>query len=90
MLNISNKIVMISGLPDIKLKSESEKFRRGMFSEDDYKIKYQGLDILYFNKDWLISLGLDQNYDCFFTSHEMPGFAQNDFRFDCTFYKKDI
>lgn len=87
MFLISNRVISITGLPNFDLKLESETFRRGLLSEDEYKIKYKGLDILYFNKEWFSKLADLNNYNCIFTNHTMPGFAQNDFRFDCILQK---
>ena len=88
MFLISNRVISINGLPNFDLKLESETFRRGLLSEDEYKIKYEGLDILYFSKEWFSKLADLNNYNCIFTNHTMPGFAQNDFRFDCILQKK--
>ena len=88
MFLISNKVISITGLPDFNLMIESENFRRGLLSEEEYKIKYVGLDILYFSKEWFIKLADLNNYNCIFQNHTMPGFAQNKYRFDCIFTKK--
>ena len=88
MFSISNKIISITGIPDFDLKSESEIFRRGLLTQSEYKIKYEGLDILYFSKEWFSKLAYSNNYICIFSNHTMPGFPQNDYRFDCIFKKK--
>ena len=84
MLAKSNKAVIITGIPDFEKKSESENFRKGALSEKEYNEKYDGLSILYFYKKWFQDIALLHNYNCYFNDHNMPGFVQNKFRFDCT------
>jgi len=83
-----NKKVVILGLPDNKFKIDSELARRGILSENEYKKKYKDLDILYFDKKDFINFAKTNNAKIEFFDHNMPGFKQNKFRFDCIISKK--
>ncbi len=77
--------VLITALPDLFLKKESEAFRAGALSDQEYEEKYDGLDILYFSKSWILNevYRLSPKRKVFFLPHSMPKFLQNEFRFDC-------
>jgi SAM-dependent methyltransferase len=83
MFRKASKCVSVSGIPDQSLRADSESFRKGMLSDDEYEKKYAGLPILYFQKDWFQQLAEANSFSCAFFEHQMPGFAQNQFRFDC-------
>ncbi len=83
----SQKAVYISGIPDIELNAESERERRGIMTIEDYEKKYAGLEILYFNKTFFTEFAKRYQLECSFYPHNMPGFAQNRFRFDCILKK---
>ena len=88
MLNKARKNLSISGIPDALNKEESEVFRKGMLSQDEYEKKYDGLPILYYESNWFEMLAKKHGFNCYFYDHEMPGFAQNKFRFDCIMQRK--
>lgn len=81
----ARRSIYISGIPDINFKKEQEKYRKDSLSEQEYQNKYKGLDILYFDKKWFIDQAKSKNFTVEFYNHEMPGFAQSKFRFDCHF-----
>ena len=83
MLEKSRRVVGISGIPDADLKSESESYRRSLLRADEYEAKYRGLEILYYERQWFVKHALAKGFTARFLSHEMPGFAQNRFRYDC-------
>lgn len=83
MLRKARRVVTISGIPDASLRQESENERRGLLKREEYESKYRGLDILYYQKDWFEALAVTHGFVPRFFDHEMPGFAQNRFRFDC-------
>ena len=89
MINGAAKKVLVKGIPDLSLKKESEIMRRGLLSPKEYELKYKGLDILYFEKSWFEKIGLENQFHTQFYDHQMPGFAQNPFRFDCLMTRKN-
>lgn len=87
MIEKSNRIVAILEIPDIKLYEVSEKMRRGVIGEEEYKIKYAGLEHLYYDRDWFISLGKKYGLDTFIMNQSIDQYKNNDFRFNCIFKK---
>lgn len=87
MIEKSNRIIAILEIPDIKLYEVSEKMRRGVIGEEDYKIKYAGLEHLYYDRDWFISLGKKYGLETFIMNQSIDQYKNNDFRFNCIFKK---
>lgn len=87
MLQKALRVVSISGIPNANLKEESESTRRGLLSLEEYESKYRGLDILYYQQNWFIELATKHGFVARFFDHEMPGFAQARFRYDCVLTK---
>ena len=83
------RVIAISGIPNASMKDESEKMRKGLLTDKQYELKYKGLEILYFDKGWFEAIAENEGFSVEFFKHEMPGFAQNQYRFDCVFVKKD-
>ena len=87
MLRKATRVVILSGVPDIELKQQSEQARRGLLTHEEYEEKYRGLEILYYDKSQFSRMAADHGYSASFFEHEMPGFAQNKYRFDCVMKK---
>lgn len=83
MLKKVKRVISISGIPNAEMKEDSEKMRRGLLTDQEYEAKYKGLEIIYFEKEWFKRIAEKANLSVEFWGHEMPGFAQNKFRFDC-------
>ena len=81
------RVIAISGIPNAAMKDESEKIRKGLLTDQEYELKYKGLQILYFDKGWFEVIAKKAGFSVKFLKHEMPGFAQNQYRFDCVFVK---
>jgi SAM-dependent methyltransferase len=88
MIKKSRRIITMTALPDISLRGDSEQARRGILSEVEYNKKYEGLDILYFEKENLLNIGNKYGLNTEFLPHQMPGFVQNPYRFDCIYTKR--
>jgi SAM-dependent methyltransferase len=87
MIGKTRKTVYITGIPDAALYEESEQERRGILTPEEYEKKYEGLEIQYFDREFFSKIAANQQLDCTFRSHNMPGFAQNKYRFDCMLKK---
>ncbi len=87
MLRKAGKSVCVSGVPDAALRAESEQERRGILSPAEYEAKYAGLEILYFDREFFVDLAKTERFNVRFFDHDMPGFAQNRFRYDCLMTK---
>jgi trans-aconitate methyltransferase len=87
MLTKTKFAVAVTGIPDFEFKIQSEQARQGILTPAEYHKKYDGLDILYFSRAWFSDFAKLYSFSTSFYNHEMPGFAQNEFRFDCVFRK---
>ena len=87
--NKVKRVIIISGIPNYSMKHESEKARKGLLTDKEYELKYKGLEILYFDSGWFEVIAKKAGFSVEFFKHEMPGFAQNQYRFDCVFVKKE-
>jgi SAM-dependent methyltransferase len=87
MLKKAGRAVLINGVPDVLFKDKSESYRKGLLGDQEYKLKYEGLDLLYFSRDFFEEIALQNGVKVSFFKHNMPGFAQNEFRFDVFFEK---
>ena len=83
MLRKARRVIAISGIPDEAIKTASETFRRGLLTPEEYAKKYNGLEILYFKRQWFTDIAGKHGFTAEFFEHTMPGFAQNQFRYDC-------
>lgn len=87
MLRKATKSVCVSGVPDAALRIESEQERRGILSLEEYNAKYAGLEILYYDRKFFVELAKAHSFNIRFFDHDMPSFAQNQFRYDCLMTK---
>ena len=62
--------------------------RKGLLTKQEYELKYNGLEILYFKKKYFLKLGVENDLNIQIFDHDMPNFPQNPFRFDCLITKK--
>lgn len=83
MIEKSLKAVAFYGVPNFEKRTASESARRGILSVEEYNNKYKGIEILYFDKSWFQEIAINYGLSIQFYDHMMPGFVQNEFRFDC-------
>lgn len=62
MMHKSAKGIAVLDIPDAAKQTEALRFRQGSIGDEDYRVRYEGLSHLYFDKQWmndsLASLGL--------------------------------
>jgi SAM-dependent methyltransferase len=87
MLDKAIKTVFVAGVPDLALKEESEETRRSIIGREKYEEMYEGLENLYYSKTWFEEMADEKGFSITFSSHQMPGFAQNRFRFDAVLHR---
>jgi len=87
MLDKTNKTVAILEIPDLELKEESKQARRGALPIGEYEEKYNGLDHLYYEKNWFYALS--KKYDCRASifDQNIKNYGNNRFRFNCIMKK---
>lgn len=87
MIDKSSKTIAILEVPDKALYDECEKMRRGAIGEQEYKIKYNGLQHLYFEKEWFEEIGNKYNLKTTIFNQNIANYGNSQFRFNCI-YKK--
>lgn len=87
MIAKANRIVAILEVPDIQMYEISEKMRRGVIGEDEYREKYSGLEHLYYERDWFRSLGDKYGLETSITNQVIDQYKNNEYRFNCIFKK---
>ena len=85
----AKKTICILDIPDLSTMEESESVRREQLSEDEYKIKYEGLEHTYFDKAWFSSVAKKNGYSCEFVKGMMPNYVQKNYRFGVVI-RKDV
>lgn len=83
MLDKARKAVAVLEVPDAALRTQAETRRRDLLSVEAYEAKYQGLDHLYLPRDWFTRQLAARGLRCETFDQCVPGYAQNDFRFNC-------
>lgn len=84
MLAKSHGKVGILDIPDLSKKKYAMKLRRTQLGEENYKRKYEGLDHLYFAKEWFIQLAETMEIDIDITDQQLPGYTHNSYRYNVT------
>lgn len=77
----SNKIVYISELHDITLREEWLAYRRK--SMDDYDQIYEGLDKMFYSKEWITDIATRHNKQVRFTKGNNPEYWNSKYIFNC-------
>ena len=88
MIRKSNRIIAILEVPDIRLYDVSEKMRRGEIGEEEYKMRYTGLEHQYYDKDWFRKIGEKYNLETIIFDQNIDQYKNNNYRFNCIFKKK--
>lgn len=77
----SNKVVYISEIHDITLRTEWLEYRRR--SLDNYDQIYEGLDKMFYSKDWLSDIAKKHNKRTIFTNSKNPEYWNSKYVFNC-------
>ena len=77
----SNKAVYISEIHDMELKEEWLAYRRK--SMENYDQIYEGLDKLFYSRDWFSDIARKNNRQAVFTKGENPEYWNSKYAFNC-------
>lgn len=72
----------VTDLPDVKMRTESEAFRRGELGQAEYDRRYAGLGHQYFDRDSMISLSEQLGCRATITTQEIAGYGNSPYRFN--------
>lgn len=81
MLLKSEKIVYISEIHDINLREEWLAYRRQ--SMENYDQVYEGLDKMFYSKDWILDIAKKHNRQVIFTKSDNPEYWNSKYIFNC-------
>ncbi|WP_417070730.1 class I SAM-dependent methyltransferase [Niveibacterium terrae] len=87
-LSKARRAVAILEVPDLALREESERMRRDILTPEQYEEKYRGLTHKYYSRKWFADIATHHDFDCQTFDQEIPGYAQNRFRFNCLMTRK--
>lgn len=82
----SNYSIGIIDIHDVEKESAFLKYRKE--SVPDYEERYKNLPKLFYNKSFFEKFAEEHNMDITFTDSEMDGYWNNEFVFNCYFYKR--
>lgn len=88
MLKKARKAVAVLEVPDLKLKEEAERVRRAALSEGEYERKYEGLNHLYYDRDWFYHVCNKVNCRVTIFDQNITRYGNNKFRFNCLLEKE--
>lgn len=84
MIRKSDKAVYISEIHNVDLRDEWLEYRRK--SMEDYDRVYEGLDKLFFNKEWIINIARKNDRQVLFSQSENPEYWNSRYVFNCFIY----
>lgn len=88
MVEKAKKAIIVLDVPDLTKKTECENLRRKQYPPGEYEKKYQGLNHLYYPKDWFreqsLSLKCSQIH---IFDQNIKGYFNSKFRFNCILNK---
>lgn len=77
----SNKVVYISEIHDVELREEWMEYRRS--SMQNYDQIYEGLDKMFYSKDWLLEIAEKNRKQAIFFKSENPEYWNSGYVFNC-------
>jgi 2-polyprenyl-3-methyl-5-hydroxy-6-metoxy-1,4-benzoquinol methylase len=89
MIKKSKKGILILEVNDLQKKDESIKLRKGFMSDEEYEIKYSGLEHLYYEKHWFENIAKKYNLEIEIEQQNIKNYANNNYRFN-VFLTKNI
>jgi 2-polyprenyl-3-methyl-5-hydroxy-6-metoxy-1,4-benzoquinol methylase len=88
MIQKAKRTVIVLDVPDLEKKNECESLRRKQYPPGEYEKKYQGLNHLYYQKDWFREQA--ERLKCSkiqISDQNIEGYFNNKFRFNCILNK---
>ena len=87
MINKSVKGIAILEVNDLEKKDESMSLRKGYLSDEEYEEKYEGLEHLYYNKQWFIDIAKMNNLRIEIVQQNINNYKNNMYRFNVFMFK---
>lgn len=82
MKKAASRSVSLLDLPDVSTKWSDIQFRRSLYPEGEYERKYEGLDHLYYSRDWIADLFPSSEWSVRIENQTVPNYTNAKFRFN--------
>jgi hypothetical protein len=86
MINKATKSIAILDVSDQEWKDKSLEIRKGNMSEEEYAKRYDGLDHLYYSKQWFIDIANKYNLKIEIEQQNIKNYQNNSYRFNVFLY----
>lgn len=87
MISKANKAIAILEISDNEYKHESLKVRKENMTEEEYNERYEGLNHLYYDKQWFIDIAKRYNLKIEIEQQNIRNYKNNAYRFNVFLYK---
>ncbi len=87
MVEIADKSIGIFDVPDLAKKEYALAKRKSLLTENEYQEKYQGLDHLYYAKDWFQEVLREETVKITIEDQNISNYGNNDYRFNVLIHK---
>ena len=84
MIEKSNKLTYVGEMHDKKFENELLEYRR--MTIEDYDKKYEGLNKLFFDRQWVVNIASEYNKKVLFTYIDNPEYINGKYEFNCFIY----
>jgi len=74
--------VAVLDVPDLALREEAMRLRRGSLGEREYEERYRGLDHLFFEREWIVDVLVKAGLNAMAESQQIAGYANGAHRFN--------
>ena len=82
MLEKANKGIAILEVSDLDKKIQAINLRKGYMTEIDYDKKYEGLQHLYYDKQWFYNLAEKHNCEITIEQQNIKNYQINEYRYN--------
>lgn len=82
MMAKASRTVSILDVPDVSVRAKSEEFRRRGHTDSEYEERYEGLDHLYFAREWFLGQFDGHEWRVLLVDQAVDGYSNSDFRFN--------
>jgi len=82
-----NAKILIMDIPDVFKKKESEKYRRGKLSREEYEKLYSCYPHLYYDKGWFENIAKNLGYKFEIFDQNIPQYGNAPFRFNILLWR---
>ncbi|MBT4519388.1 MAG: class I SAM-dependent methyltransferase [Halieaceae bacterium] len=87
MARCARRCIAVLDINDLSQREEALTTRRDALSQEEYERKYDGLDHLFFDKDWFETWAKSRGLVLKIEDQDIPGYINSSFRYNVFIYK---